>query len=452
MSQGEAHRGSIFTGLLLIVFGVVFLIDRFDPDFRLGHWIRIYWPVLIILWGVAKLIDHLVLRQNPGFRSPLLSGGEAALLILLAFVLSGFAFRDWVRGHYPDFDVELPPFHQSYKQEQQLPPQVVPDGAHIVLETPRGDLSVHAAPDNLLRVQATESAWALTKPAADEQMRKVHMVIEQDGNTYRLRPTYLDDRRALIGIDLDVAVPKTVSVEAGTKHGDIEISGITGSVVARSGNGDIRVDDVGSNVTVDLQKGDARISAIVGNVKLTGRGNDVELRDVSGDVTVEGAFVGTLEASKVAKTIHWVSPWADLTVAQLSGHLEADSGDVEISGASGPAKLITHNKDITVVNVSGQIDIVNTHGDVKVSYLTPPHDDLSVTNDSGDAEVTLPARSTFRVSAISKSGEVKSEFGAPSLNTSNENDRGQITGQIGTTGPMITIVTSYGTIHLNKAA
>jgi DUF4097 and DUF4098 domain-containing protein YvlB len=450
MRHGHGHRGSILTGLLLIVFGVLLLIDRFDPSFRLGHWIRIYWPVLIILWGIAKLVDYLAFSPQSGVRPPLLSGGEAALLILLAFVLSGFAFRDWVRSHHPEFEVALPPFHQSYTEEQELPPQPIPSGAHVILEIPRGDLSIHAAADNFLRVHATESAWALTKPAADEQMRNVHLAFESEGNTYRLRPAYPEEGSSHMGIDLDVAVPKTVSIEASTRHGDIEIAGITGSVVARSGSGDISIQGAGSDVVVDLEKGDAKITEISGNVKLTGRGDDVDLRDISGDATIEGAFVGTLEAANVAKTLHWVSPWGDLTVAQLSGHLEADSGDIEISGASGPAKLVTHNKDIRVTNVLGRIEIVNTHGDVKVRYGTPPRDDLNVTNDAGDAEVTLPAGSSFRVSAISKSGEVKNEFGSPSLNTSNENDQGQITGQIGTSGPMITIVTSYGTIYLNK--
>jgi len=451
MSIKQGRRGSIFTGLLLIVFGVVFLIDRFDPAFRLGHLIRIYWPVLIILWGVAKLVDHFLFQQEAGSRAPLLSGSEAALLILFAFVLSGYAFHDWVQSHFPSLNVELPPFHQSYTRNHELPPQAIPTGAHIVLVTHQGDVSVHAAEDNLLRVHATESAWAPTKPAADEKMQGVHIVTEHDGNTYRVAPVHPEDGGSHIDINLDVTVPKTVSVEVDTGHGDIEISGIMGTVVARSGNGDIRTQNLGSGVTVHLEKGDAKITGITGNVQLSGRGEDVDLSDIAGDVSLEGAFVGTMRASNITRTLRWVSPWGDLTVAQLSGHLEADSGDVEISGANGPAKLITHNKDIRVTNVSGRIEIVNTHGDVKVSYLTPPHDDLSVTNDTGDAQVTLPAKSSFRVSAVSKSGEVRSEFSAPLLNTSNENDQGQITGQIGTTGPMITIVTSYGTIQLNKA-
>jgi DUF4097 and DUF4098 domain-containing protein YvlB len=451
MSNGMRNRGSIFTGLLLIVLGVLFLIDRFDPSFRLGHLIRIYWPVLIILWGVAKLIDHFLLRRDSQSRAPLLTGGEAALLIILAFVLTGFAFRDWVRDHYPDFDIELPPFHQSYTQDQTLQPQPVPAGSHITIQTEHGDISIHAGTDELLRVQAKESAWAPTKSAADEQLRAVQVVIEQNGNTYRLYPNHQNDWRSHMGVDLDVTVPKDVSIEAATGRGDIDLSGVAGNVVARSGAGGVNVTGAGSDVTVDLQKGDAKISRISGNVKLTGRGDDVDLSDISGDVNVEGAFIGTLHAANVAKTLRCLSPWADLTVDQLSGHLEADSGNIEILGASGPAKIITHNKDIQVANVLGRIDIVNTHGDVKVSYAQPPHDDLSVTNDSGDAEVTLPATSNFQVSAISRSGEVESEFGSQFLNTSNEDDRGQISGRIGTTGPMIKIVTSYGTIHLNKA-
>jgi len=449
MSNGMPNRRSIFGGLLLIVLGVLFLIDRFDPAFRLGHLVRLYWPVLIILWGVAKLTDHFLLHRDSGSRPPLLSGGEAALLILLAFVLTGFAFRDWLRDRYPDFDFEVPLAHYSYRQGQDIQ-RAVPAGAHIIIETGRGDIKVHTDAGSNLVVHAQKAVLGSSELGAQGLLKRAEVVIENSGNEYRVHPDNEGPRSARLKVDLDVIVPKSVGVEVATGHGDIDLSGIAGNAVARSGAGDITLTGIGSDVTVGLQRGDAKISGIFGNVKLMGRGNDIELTDISGDVMAEGAFIGTIHASNVAKTLHCVSPWADLTVAQLSGHLEADSGDVEISGASGPAKLITHNKDIRVADVLGRIDIVNTHGDVKVSYAQPPHADLSVANDAGDAEVTLPATSNFQVSAISKSGEVKSQFGSQFLTTSNENDRGQITGRIGTTGPMINITTSYGTIHLNK--
>jgi len=450
MSNGFQRRGSIFTGLLLIVLGVIFLIDIYEPGLRVGHWIRLYWPVLIILWGLAKLVDHFAAQRAGGPRGPFLSGGEAVLLIVLAFVLAGFAFRDWLRDRYPDFDIDIPPFQHSYSKTQDLPPQQLPAGAHVIIEIDRGDISIKPSNDNQLRVGVSESAYGKTESDANQKLHNIDIEIRQNGNVYRVGPRS-GGSQAGGSTDLDITIPRTVSLDARTNHGDVEIAGVSGPVTAHSGNGDVDVHDIGSDVAVDLQKGDAKITAVAGNVKLTGRGDDVDISDISGDAAIEGAFIGSLHASKIGKTLHCASPWAELTIAQLSGNADADSGDIEISGASGPAKLVTHNKDIDVSNVSGRIDIANTHGDVKVSYSTPPRDDLNVSNDAGDAEVSLPPSSNFQVSAISRSGEAKSDFGAATLKASNENDQGQISGRVGEGGPSITIATSYGTIHLRKA-
>jgi hypothetical protein len=59
MSNGRSTRSSLFTGLLLILLGALLLLHRFDPALGVGHLSRHYWPVLIILWGVARLIEHL---------------------------------------------------------------------------------------------------------------------------------------------------------------------------------------------------------------------------------------------------------------------------------------------------------------------------------------------------------------------------------------------------------
>jgi len=55
VTNGGAQRSSIFSGLLLIVLGVLFLLARFHPDLRIWHLFWHFWPVLIILWGIAKL-------------------------------------------------------------------------------------------------------------------------------------------------------------------------------------------------------------------------------------------------------------------------------------------------------------------------------------------------------------------------------------------------------------
>jgi DUF4097 and DUF4098 domain-containing protein YvlB len=441
------RRHSIFTALLLILVGAIFLLDQFYPGFRLGHLIRLYWPVLIILWGLAKLVDHLAARE--GQTRALLSGGEAALLVILAFVLTGFVVRDWVQGRFPDVDVNFPPFNQSYSRSQQLPPQVIPAGAHVEVDTLRGNITIEAGSD--LRVSGRESSWGRTESAADERMKQVNIVVEKTTNGYRIHPEHQDNFEARVGVDLDVQVPKTVSLAADTNRGNVRVTGISGRIDTHSGSGDIDVRGAGSDVNAALQDGDARITDVGGNAHVTGRGNDVEVSNVAGDAAVDGAFIEATRVRNVAKTTRCTSPWSSVTVDQLTGRMDLDKGDIQIADAGGALKIVSHNKDIELEGIEGRLDVSNAHGDIKIDYSSPPRNPVSVWNESGDVELTLPSRSNFQISAISRSGDIENDFDAPSLQLVNQQGNGKLNGQFGTGGPMISVTTSYGTIHLNKS-
>ena len=456
MTEDRHQRRSIFPGLLLIVLGAIFLLHRFDPSFGVGHLIRVYWPLLIILWGVAKLIDHLAAQRTGQSRPPLLSGGEAALLILLAFVLIAFGLRDWLRERFPGLDIEVAPFQQAFSQSRQLTAQEIPPGAHVLIETARGSITVHGGDGHDLRAGVNESSPGANESAADARMKSVDVIIEQTANGYSVHPVHQIDFPGAVTVDLDVQVPKTASLTLHTSHGDISASAIGGVIDAHTENGDIEIHDAASDVFAQVQVGHARIMGVGGNVSLKVRGSDVEIADVVGDVTVNGPAVGSTVVRKAGKATHVTSPWADLTIVQLNGRLEMDSGDIEVSDVAGPARIQTHNKDVTAENVAGQLDIVSSHGDVKVVYLTPPAAALNVTNDSGGVDVTLPVKSSFQVAAFSRSGDVNSDFEDPSLTTAHESEDGRLNGQFGgksgSPGPKITITTSYGTIELHKSS
>jgi len=373
------------------------------------------------------------------------------LLILLAFIFAGFVFRDWIREHNADIDIDLPLFHESYSRTHELSPQALPAGAHVVIDTDRGDISIHASDGSDLRIKTKQTTRAASQSASDEQTRNVEVVVDQNGNTFHVHPVRRGPGISPVTTDLTINVPKAASVDVSTGHGDIDVVGIvSGPLFVRSGGGDIKVEKAGADLTVVAQHGDVKISDVAGDVRLSGRGDDVDFSKIAGNASIEGAFVGSIRASSVAKTFHFASPWSDLTVTQLTGYLEADSSDIAITGADGPVKLASHNKDINVKDVAGKIEITNTRGDVKVSYSAPPREDLNVTNQSGDMDVTLPGGSSFGVSAVSNWGEVASDFSSASLNISNQDSRGSITGQLGRPEPRIRLLTSYGTIHLRK--
>ena len=168
----------------------------------------------------------------------------------------------------------------------------------------------------------------------------------------------------------------------------------------------------------------------------------------------------------VTKTTHYASQKADLTLVHMTGRLELDSGQIEVSDVAGFAKLNTRNKDLDVENVGGRLEIADVHGDIKVGYAQPPREEIVITNESGGVDLTLPAKSNFQISASSRGGEVQSDFessspsphpGANSDETSDTDDKdgkapSRFDAKIGTGVPKIQITTTYGTVTLRKSS
>jgi DUF4097 and DUF4098 domain-containing protein YvlB len=451
VSNGGQYRSSFFVGLLLILLGVIFFIDRIYPDFEIGRLISIYWPLLLILWGVAKLLDRLSVRGPGQARPGILSGGEAVLLVLLALVLSGFVFRDWLRDHFPGLALDLAPFHQSYSQSIPLAHHTLPPGARVAIATGRGDVTVHASDGDTIVVRAKKSGPGPNETSALERIKNVDIEIDPQGNGVLIRPIHMDRGLALVNVDIDVSVPKTSPVSIDAAHGDVSVSGVSGNIDVRAGEGDTEIHDAGADVSVESASGDVRITGVGGDLRLSGRGGDVEIDHVAGNASIEGAFAGDVELQNIAKVLHCTTQFSDVTLAQLTGKMELDSDDISISGVGGDARLVTRNKNVTADHISRQLNILDSHSDIDVTYDTPPLADISIADDSGDVDLKLPSNSNFFLSAISRSGEVNSNFGGPALRPVNDENTQQLSGQFGSGGPRISISNTYGTVQLSKS-
>ena len=143
VSNGLRQRNSIFGGLLLILLGVLFLLARFNPDLRMWHLFWRYWPVLIILWGIAKTRSDNVQRPARGTNAPagFLTGGEAALLILVVLVLAGMGIYSRVREKMPDLNINMDLFDHKATQSQELPPKTIPAGSRVTVSTGQGSIT-----------------------------------------------------------------------------------------------------------------------------------------------------------------------------------------------------------------------------------------------------------------------------------------------------------------------
>lgn len=65
MSHYRSHQGRIFWGLVLIVLGALFLLDRIG-EFDFGYMIGTYWPAIFIVLGFSMLVGSGFRQLGPG--------------------------------------------------------------------------------------------------------------------------------------------------------------------------------------------------------------------------------------------------------------------------------------------------------------------------------------------------------------------------------------------------
>jgi hypothetical protein len=92
------HRS--FAGpFVLIIVGTVFLLGtmRILSVARLAHLFANYWPVLLILWGVIKLIEHMQAQREGTRASGIGAGGVLLVIMIVVFglVATQLEHVDW---------------------------------------------------------------------------------------------------------------------------------------------------------------------------------------------------------------------------------------------------------------------------------------------------------------------------------------------------------------------
>ena len=113
-------------------------------------------------------------------------------------------------------------------------------------------------------------------------------------------------------------------------------------------------------------------------VKLSGKGGQVDVASVAGGLTLDGDFYGPIRADKIAKGVRYISQRTDLTLTQLGGHLELESGSLQIADAPGSLQLRTNRYNLEIENVGGKVKIDNRDGSIDVRYSFPPKDDIEI--------------------------------------------------------------------------
>jgi DUF4097 and DUF4098 domain-containing protein YvlB len=454
MSVYTYRRGSIFWALILIAVGTIFLWQNFNPAIHAWQLIAKFWPIVIIFWGLSKLLDYLQAQAHPDTTPPpLFSGSEVlmlALVLVLGTVVSKVVLHHWQHlGWNVNGDEISDMFMNSYSFAKSTS-QPVEGSPRLVLEDQRGDVEIRGAEQHEINVMAKESIRADDENAARKLSDNLKLELVEEAGHYVLRSNRrsLGDAGRRITLDMSLRVPHATSNDVTSEHGDIVVDDLNGDQTLSTQKGDVRATKVKGLVKIHRTGGSTEVRGVRGSLELDGRGDDVEVVDISDSVTLHGEFSGALQFRNVGQTLRFESLRTDMTAQRLSGHLDMEVGSMELDGIDGPLEITTRQKDITVNEFKHSLQVTDNNGRISLQTSTPPSHDIQVESKNGEVELTLPVNSNFKIEAHSRHGEVECDFNGPALKVANEGDARSISGSYGKGGAMIRINTDYGAIHI----
>jgi DUF4097 and DUF4098 domain-containing protein YvlB len=264
----------------------------------------------------------------------------------------------------------------------------------LEVQTRSGDIIVRNGPAGSVAIRAkifVPDRWLAGNRHGEVAEIEQHPPLRQDGNSIHV--DYVNARD--ISVDYEITVPADTAVRAHTGSGDQIIEGVHGNADLQSGSGDMKLARLTGEIRLQTGSGNVRAHEIAGPVR-GGAG--------SGDIEVEETGAGDID-------LHTGS--GNITVRGIQGafHAEAGSGDITAEGTqTGPWEIRTG---------------------------------------SGNVHVRLPANAAFDANLSTSSGTL--DVDAPITMTVQgrvQETHKQISGKVRGGGPMLTLRTGSGDIHI----
>ncbi len=454
MSNGMVPRQRSFAGpIVLILVGIVFLLKNlhlvsWDFSDAFGK----YWPALLILWGVIKLVEYQQ-AKSAGVRPSGIGAGGVILIIFLASI--GFSARkvhEWRdSGVFHVDEEDWPAFMrgESFTFDDQFE-QTLEPGSTLRITNDRGNINLNVSDGDKIKVMVRKTVHADNQSDADKYNQQTKPQLKAVERTTTLNANTGGAGGHGVSADLDVYVPRKVAVVIASQHGDVSVMGRDGDVEINSQNGEVSLQDVTGNAKLDIDKSTVRVSKLAGDISIDGRVNEVNLSDVKGAVRLSGEFHENVSLARIAKSVTFKTSRTDLELSSVAGTLDIDGGDLHGSSVAGPIRLLTKEKEIRLDGVSGDVRVSNNDGPVEIHINKLPVGNLDINNRNADVQIYLPDHAGFKIDASTDNGEIESGFSE--LKVNNQDDRGRASGIVGNGAGSIRIANAHGGIEIRKGS
>jgi DUF4097 and DUF4098 domain-containing protein YvlB len=449
------HR-SIAGPVVLILMGILFLMWRTMGILDIQHvgWLFArYWPVLLILWGLIKVIEH---EQAKRSGQPTRGIGVGSIFLMLFLIVAGLiatqvSHVDWKNlgehiqvGDDEDLDEIFGGSTFDYSGEVS---NDWPAGTNTLrVNDDRGTITVNVSDDKKLRVSWRKKVRAENQQDADRYNAKTELTIVPAEKMIMLNANTQGAGDKGVTMDMDIYVPANTALAITSGRGDVTIAGLSGNVEINHHRGEVDISDHTGNVLLSLDNSSARLQTVKGDVTIQGEAKEVAVEDIDGTLHLNGEFQESLRLVRISKTVSFRSTRTDMEFSRLDGRLDLDSGDLRADSLSGPMRLTTRSKDIALEGLSGDLRLEDSNGTVEVGLHKPGN--IQIDNRKGDVQVSIPPNTAVKVEARTRQGDIESDF--DEIKIENHDNQSSASGSIGTNGPKLVMNCDKGAIQIRK--
>jgi len=447
------HRS--FAGpFVLIVIGVVFLLATMGvlSVGRLAHVFASYWPALLIIWGIIKLVEYQQAQREGTRARGIGAGGIFLVIMIMVFGLIATQLErvNW-SGLRDNFNFDDSDFNgifgDSYNFNDHLE-QDFPAGASLKVINNRGAVAIHASDDNKISVVVRKRIGADSQNSANKYDSETKPTITAIGGQVTVDAKVEGAGDHPVETDLDISVPGKAAVSITSRRGDVNVAGRTANVEISTQHADTSVEDVTGSVKVTQEKGSVKIEQVTGDVHVDGRVSEVSVADIKGSVQLDGEFQESVKVARITKAVSFKSSRTDMEFSRIDGSLDLDSDDLHADEITGPLHLTTRSKNIRLENVVGDVRLQNENGTVEVGMRTMGN--VQIENRNEDVQLSVPDKAGFRLDAVSRGGEIQTDFSE--LHVNNGEHEATATGSVGNAGSHIVLNNEHGGIEINRSS
>jgi Putative adhesin len=264
----------------------------------------------------------------------------------------------------------------------------------LEVQTRSGDVTIRNGPAGAVSIHGkifVGDHWLFGNRHDDVSEIEQHPPLRQEGNSIRI--DYVDAHD--ISVDYEITVPAETRIRSHSGSGDQTIEGTRGNIDLQTGSGDVKLARLTGDIHLQTGSGNVRAREISGPVRGGAGSGDIEVEESgSGDVDLH-----TGSGNIVARGV------------QGAFHAEAGSGDITGEGVQ-----------------TGTWEIRTGSGNVHVRLSADAAFDANLSTSSGTLDVSPAITMTVQ-------GRV-------------QETRKQIVGKVRGGGPLLTVRTGSGDIHI----